>query len=246
MAVVIFLLCFQSINIFAKAIISDTVDVKMKESKMTIYQDVIKRFKYTHDEYYVEMREAFLNDTTLVSQWLTVCSNQNLSDQPEEDLIIIEIIKGWIVNREVYESFLDIVDNTDYKSSIPTRGGIVTTWDGHAYFARENYKETILPLCWEAMLKYDKHYWKMLSYVSTIQYIPHPLSLKPLLAFMDRTSDEYVHNYTFRRMISISTVMEKEEFLTVINDYQKKHKSLNKEVDYLEKSLLKTLNTTED
>ncbi len=86
------------------------------------------------------------------------------------------ILAGWASHRDMYDQVLAELDAVDIAYIGQTRDGIVANVrDVFAWKAANVYKSAILPLCWEALLKYRNEWpdWKVITFLRMLRALAY-------------------------------------------------------------------------
>jgi hypothetical protein len=104
------------------------------------------------------------------------------------------ILIGWIDHGAEYDTLLQRLDAEDVQRAGRTAAGLSSIWDRYQREAATRLRETVLPLCWESLLKHadDWPSWKLIAFVRMLVGVPHVASAEPLIWFLEHADDEPV------------------------------------------------------
>jgi hypothetical protein len=96
------------------------------------------------------------------------------------------ILQGWIDHAALYRQVLHELDQVDPAREHRTLLGMPRVWNRYADQARDDYKQAILPLCWEVLLKFGDLWpaWKVMTFLRMIGAVPHADSVEVILVYM--------------------------------------------------------------
>ena len=103
-----------------------------------------------------------------------------------------QIILGWIDHGADYEKLLSMLDGENVQAAGRTAAGLSTIWNKYRAIAQRDFKENILPLCWEVILKHSTDWpaWKVTTFFRILQVTPDARSLEPLFWFLESTAND--------------------------------------------------------
>ena len=189
--------------------------------------EILKALK---GEFYTNKRDELMTSTKDLTKYMEKFSE---SDN-WEDVIQASIITGWINHKDLYLQLFAEFDNIDPKAEKTKVAGMSRIWDGYATKAINEYKKSILPLCWEALLKYTHtmEKWKIITFIYMLCAVPDELSLHVLEQFIETTDDPAYYDIILFELERTPWTGLKEWF----TDLHNKHKTL---VEKIEKQLNK-------
>lgn len=136
---------------------------------------------------YAQQRDAILRSTPDIKR--RVSGYQ--TDAEWEVRIMARILEGWADHGQLYAQILAELDAVDVRRESATIVGISRVWDDFGLRAGTRYGEEILPLCWEALIKFVNVWpdWKVTTFLTMIASLPNENSVEPVLFFMEQTND---------------------------------------------------------
>lgn len=107
-----------------------------------------------------------------------------------------EIARGRREHGELYAEVERKLAAIDVESEREKIVGLNPIFESFERRAREEWKERILPFCWQALLERDREWpdWKLAIAVRMCRAVPHPLSAPVLRDFARRTPVEALRN----------------------------------------------------
>lgn len=106
------------------------------------------------------------------------------------------VVQGWQQHGGLYRSVLDELDGVDVDQVLATATGMPSVWDEFRRRAVEDYREGILPLCWERVVKYGRlaPSWKTTVFARMMEAVPHERNVPPLLHCLSHSDDYSVQD----------------------------------------------------
>ena len=136
---------------------------------------------------YRQQRDAILRSTPDLKRRVG-----NYQTNPEWEVrIIARILEGWADHGQLYTQILAELDAVDVRRESATIIGISRIWDAFGLRAGTEFGAEILPLCWEALLKFVNVWpdWKVITFLHMIASLPDENSVEPTVFFMEQTND---------------------------------------------------------
>jgi hypothetical protein len=105
-----------------------------------------------------------------------------------------KILRGWAAERALYDQILAELDAVDVETERKTAVGLFRIWDIYALRAQKEYRERVLPLAWEAVLKFWAEWptWKTVTFLHMISAVPVEESIEPVIAVLIRATDPFL------------------------------------------------------
>ena len=100
-----------------------------------------------------------------------------------QDRTLARILDGWSDNGPLYRRLLDELDAVDVEQQQRTLTGLHGLWERYEARARDDYQQDVLPLCWEAIVKFQHAWppWKLITFQRMLGQLPSRDSVAPLL-----------------------------------------------------------------
>lgn len=135
---------------------------------------------------YAQQRDRVLADHAGLATHMLA----QLADPDWRRRIHAVIVQGWIDHGALYRQVLGELDQVDPAREHRTLLGMRRIWNLYAARARDVYKEKILPLCWEVLLKYGDSWpaWKVTTFLYMISVVPHAESVEVMLVYMQEVA----------------------------------------------------------
>lgn len=164
--------------------------ITQKSHKETIIMDKSLEFellKHSISDKYLQLRNTVIGDTPNIKAHF----QPYLADTDELNQITVKILAGWTDHGSLYTSVLKELNAVNFEKESKTIIGIARIWDMFALRARDEYKEDILPLCWESLLKFhnDLPFWKLITFLKMIAIVPNEESIYPVIVFIEKSND---------------------------------------------------------
>ncbi|MCP3868899.1 MAG: hypothetical protein GY703_12540 [Gammaproteobacteria bacterium] len=105
-----------------------------------------------------------------------------------------KILLGWEENRDLYSTVLKAIDDVDVAFRMKTVAGMAGVYGEYYRRAQSEYQDRILPLCWEAALKFDGHWpgWKIMTFLHMLRALPNDRSVDPVLHVLTTSNSREV------------------------------------------------------
>jgi hypothetical protein len=115
-----------------------------------------------------------------------------------------KILLGWERNEDLYLSVLKKIDGIDVEFQLKTVAGMAAVYGEYYRRAQKEYLDLILPLCWEAILKFDGKWpeWKIMIFLHMLRSLPNDISVNPVLHVLT-TSDSREVRETAAKVLSV-------------------------------------------
>jgi hypothetical protein len=175
---------------------SKAVNVKTRRSeKECTMMDISRQFAIlTHINRgaYQYERDALLGSP----QDLNTLIADNAARPEWHNQVQAEILKGWLQHREMYASILRELEAVNVEQESKTVVGISRIWDAYALKAQKKYGRAVLPLAWEAILKFESYWpdWKVITFLKMIAAVPDVQSIEPILWLLESTDNEHLRH----------------------------------------------------
>ncbi len=113
-----------------------------------------------------------------------------------ESIIQEQILLGWENQKDSYLQLLTGIDTINVAQEEKKCGGMAAVYGIYYSTARRNYSEAILPLCWEAVLKFDGYWpgWKIMIFLYMLRAYPTEDSIAPVFHLLTTTHDREVRH----------------------------------------------------
>ncbi len=136
---------------------------------------------------YIELRDRILASSQLLQPIL----NQPEAGEAWQVRIHREILRGWLEHRDLFLRVQADLNNINVETERKKITGVSGVWTRFSALASRVYKEPVLPLCWEAILKLRGFVpeWQLLTYLHMVSVLPHPLSVEPVAGFIERSQE---------------------------------------------------------
>ena len=159
---------------------------KQMENNMNQWTE-FERLKQLTGSAYQRERDAILQTTPDIKSRL----KDYHAHQDWHFRILAQILEGWADHKRLYRQVLAELDAVDVEQESKTVVGISRVWDSFALRAKNEYKHDVLPLCWEALLKYVNVWpeWRLITFLRMVAVLPDGRSVEPVLHFMERTNE---------------------------------------------------------
>lgn len=160
---------------------------KDKENKIMNTESLFILLTTTKGSVYQGYRDQWLADKAASRAFL---SGKRPIDAAWESRIQEKILLGWDKNGDLYSSVLKKIDGIDVAFQLKTVSGMAGVYGEYYRRAKSEYLDPILPLCWEACLKFDGHWpdWKVMIFLHMLRALPNELSVDPVFHVLT-TSD---------------------------------------------------------
>jgi hypothetical protein len=188
---------------------------------MTIWVD-FEALKSLRGEPYTDQRDRLLAAGPELRARLAVRERG-----PEwEDAVQAKILLGWLDHRATYEALLRDLDQEDPAAAQRTAVGLNLIWNAYADRAMHELKEVVLPLSWEAILRYadELPMWKIVAHLRMIGAAAHPLSVEPLLHYGARAP---THGLRYAAVDALSQ-LPRSAMETRAREAQERHADMSK------------------
>jgi hypothetical protein len=168
------------------------VNKEVKKMDQEMEWEILKALK---GEFYTKKREKIISSTPDLRKQLEI----HLQSDSREDVIQARIILGWDDYKDVYLQLFTEFDSIDPDLEKKKVAGMNRIWDGYALKAKNEYKKSILPLCWEMLLKNVNiiEKWKIITFIYMTCAVPDELSLHVLQQFIETTHDPDYYDIIF-------------------------------------------------
>lgn len=162
-----------------------------KEQKMKPWPE-LELLKRSAGQHYIDLRDGLLRVPDLRSRIADAGPPDNWRDR-----IHLYILRGWLEHGELFRQVLAELDAVNVeleKKKITGFNGVLRIF---AVKAERQWKEPVLPLIWEVLMKYRGAMpaWKQMVFVSMASAVPHAMSVEPLIEFMEHTPEPAAIDY---------------------------------------------------
>jgi hypothetical protein len=99
------------------------------------------------------------------------------------------ILSGWLSHRQMYLAILEELDRVDVAWEQKGVAGLSRVWDAYALKTQREYGKDVLPLAWEAVLKWGDELpeWKVITFLHMLAAVPVEDSVDVIVWLLSNT-----------------------------------------------------------